>query len=218
MDLLKKSFFVVVLILVILSVDFFLLHIVFPVKKEKFLKEINQKVEASLEKHPPEAHYEASAPKTVEADFKTAAQACLGSTWGQYQSFPMELEKIYKVQSKSVDIENFHLKIKSGEERRIHIVSDGQSKNRTLRFFGLDDENLPTPIPLTPAQRQMPIDTLIADLKSQGKVFFHQSKERWQLGNGSTMVVTFENKEAVEFQLFGQEKTLSCLKDSCQCL
>lgn len=217
----KRVLYILVVIVTVLTVDFLFLHYVFPAKRERFLKELNHAVNTSLEEHPPGngsklEKMAAKAQDNSDGDFKTTSQACLGSTWSSYETFPDELKRTYKIQSQVTDIENFHLKLPNGEERRIHVVSDGRNQ-KTVRFFGLDAEGLPTPIPLSAELRSQSMDKVVENLKSQGQIFFHQSKERWLLGNGSTLVVTFENGKAYEFQLFGSDKTLSCLKNSCQC-
>lgn len=220
MNLQKRILYVIVVLSTVLAVDLLFLHIVFPAKKERHLKELNKEVISSLEEHPPSIGQKLDQvfnnQNNGAADFKTVSQACLGSAWSSYESFPEELKKVYDVQSQVVDIENYHLKLPTGEERRIHIVADGRN-NKTVRFFGLDSEGLPNPIPIENDLRSKPADEAVEELKKQGEVTFHQTKERWLLGNGTTLLVTFENNKPYEFQLFGPDKTLSCLKDSCQC-
>lgn len=220
MNLKRRILYILVVIVTVLAVDYFFIHNVFPAKRERFFKDLNQNVSSSLEEHPPgmgklgkamQAHENNS-----DGDFKTTSEACLGKAWNSYETFPQDLKKAYKIQSQVTDIENFHLKLPNGEERRIHVVSDGRN-HKTVRLFKLDSEGQPTPVPLSADLRSQPMDRLIENLKSQGDVFFQQSKERWLLGNGSTLIVTFENGKAYEFQLFGGDKTLSCLKNSCQC-
>lgn len=220
MNIKKKTIYTIVVVLTVLAVDMLFLHIIFPAKRERLLKEMNQQVTTSLEEHPPSVGKKLekvfAGPNNSLTDFKTAAQNCLGSSWSSFQTFPEELRKVFKVQSEIVDIENYHLKLPSGEERRIHVVGDGHT-NKTVRLFGLDEEGLPTPIPLPEDLRSQTPDEMIRNLKDQGQVFFHQSKQRWLLGNGTTLLVTFENDQTYEFQLFGPDKTLSCFKESCQC-
>ncbi len=222
----QKIFAIIASIFVVLLIDQFFLHILFPIKKAEFLKNANQKVQESLQAHPPN---EDQTPDPVAApaliprpaqnltNFKTAAKECLGGEWTTAIDLAKNLEKNYGVQSRSKDIENFHLKNQKGEERRIHITSETADKKQ-VRYFAVDREGLPIPIPLTNEQRKMTPDQQIENLKSDGQVFLHQSKERWLLGNGSTFLVTFENNVTREFQIFGPFRTLSCLEDSCQCL
>lgn len=224
----KKSLIAIIVFFMVLAIDFFFLHFIFPLKKQRLLKKANQRVESSLEQSPPVLSTVDSSPNTQkleqlvdglpsETDFKTAAMACLNKEWKSFDSFPSDLEKKYGVQSRTIDIENIHLKIPSGEERRLHIVSDGR-RQRTIRYFTTDKTGVLKPLPIPHEIRSKPVDKIIEELKSQGQIFFHQTKERWLLGNGTTLIITFENKKPQEFQLFGPEKTLSCFKNSCQCL
>lgn len=217
----NRLLYVILILATVLAVDLLFLHVIFPAKKARLLKELNRQVETSLEEHPPgrgssddgETKTQASGP----TDFKTASQECLGKVWNSAKTFPADLKQAYKIQSQVVDIEDYHLKLPNGDERRLHVVSDGR-RQRTVRWFALDSEGLPTPLPLDPELRSRPVEDIIQSLVALGPVHFHQTKERWLLGNGSTLLVTFENGEALEFQLFGPERTLSCLRDSCQCL
>ena len=222
----QKLFAIIASIFVVLLIDQFFLHILFPIKKAEFVKNVNQKVQESLQAHPPSEDLTPAPtpqptlkPRPVQnlTNFKTAAEECLGGEWTSSIDLAKNLEKTYGVQSKTKDIENFHLKNQNGEERRIHITAESADKKQ-VRYFAVDNEGLPIPIPLTAEQRKMTPDQQIESLKAEGQVFLHQSKERWLLGNGSTFLVTFENNMTREFQIFGPFRTLSCLEDSCQCL
>lgn len=222
----QKIFAIIASIFIVLIIDQFFLHILFPIKKAAFLKDANQEVQESLQANPPNEDQTpapvaapALIPRPVQnlTNFKIAAKECLGGEWTTSIDLAKNLEKTYGVQSRTKDIENFHLKNQNGEERRIHITSESAEKKQ-VRYFAVDKEGLPIPIPLTPEQRKMTPDQQIENLKSDGQVFLHQSKERWLLGNGSTFLVTFENNVTREFQIFGPFRTLSCLEDSCQCL
>ncbi len=226
MSLKQKVFAIIASIFIVLMIDQFFLHYLFPIKKEAYLKNVNQEVLEALEGQP---QIENSLPSPAAQspliprptqkliDFKSAAEECLGGNWTSAENLAKDLEKTYGVKSKNTDIENFHIRNIGGEERRIHITSEGPDKKQ-IRYFSLDQEGLPIPISLSSEQRSLNADQLINNLKAEGQIFLHQSKERWLLGNGSTFIVTFENDVIREFQIFGPTKTLSCLEDSCQCL
>ena len=222
----QKIFAIVASIFIVLMIDQLFLHYLFPIKKAAYIKSANQKVQESLQAHPPNedltpqpVQQPALEPRPVQqlTDFRRAAEECLGGTWSSATNLAKDLEKTYGVQSKNKDIENYHLKTPDGLERRIHITIESADKKQ-VRYFSVDSEGLPVPIPLTAEQRLMNPDQLIENLKAQGQIFLHQSKERWLLGNGSTFIVTFENNQTREFQIFGPSRTLSCLEEACQCL
>jgi hypothetical protein len=226
MSLKQKIFSVVTSIFIVLLIDQFFLHYLFPIKKAAYLKIANHEVQESLNAHPPNEDLTPTLPHQPILEnrpvrkltsFKQAAEECLGGTWSSSENLAKDLERTYGVQTKNKDIENYHMKIASGEERRIHITI-GPLDRKSVRYFAVDDEGLPVPVPLKPEQRNLTPDQLIEELKTEGQIFLHQSKERWLLGNGSTFNVTFENDQAREFQIFGPSRTLSCLEDSCQCL
>jgi hypothetical protein len=226
MTLKQKIFAGIASIFIVLVIDQLFLHYLFPRKKAAFLKSANEQVQENLRAHPVDDVVPApvttpspaleNRPAETLTDFATAAKLCLGGEWHDRSTIATDLEKTFGVQSKNKDIENFHLKTSNGEERRIHIIFEAGNKKQ-VRYFSVDNEGLPVPIPLSDEFRKLPADALIQKLEADGKIFMHQSKERWLLGNGSSFIVTFENDQPREFQLFGATKTLSCLEDSCQC-
>ncbi len=222
----QKIFAIIASIFIVLLIDQFFLHVLFPLKKAEFLKIANHEVQQALQTHPPQED-QTPTPLTQPAlvprpaqkltDFKQAAEECLGGEWTTSENIAQDLEKTFGVQSKTVDIENFHLKTETKEERRIHITSENPDKKQ-IRYFAIAQDGSPVPIALTAEQRKMSSKKLIDQLKSEGQIFLHQTKERWLLGNGSTFLVTIENNMTREFQIFGPIRTLSCLANSCQCL
>ncbi len=162
MDLKRKLLLSFSILIVVLALDYLFLHIIFPLKKERLLREANKEVELSLEMFPVDNLKKIGKPSEnnllEDSDFHTASQACTGLKWQSYETFPQELEKIYGIQAR-------------------HEIP-GEAAD--------------------PASSQV-------------------SKERWLLGNGATLIITLKGNQIEELQLFGTDKTLSCVKESCQC-
>jgi hypothetical protein len=208
--------------LAVLLGDFFFLHYLFPIKREALRRRANLQVQESLLEHPPEdptqpQGLQQAFSQTRVTDFKTAAETCLGpGPWSDYRQLPENLEKTIGLQNKTLDIENFDLKLPNGEKRRVHLTGDPSGK-RSLRYFSILKNGELAPIPLSPDLRSLPAENQLQILMKEGATELHLVKQRWLLKSGATVLLTFENDEPREIQIFGSSKTLTCLQNSCQC-
>jgi hypothetical protein len=126
----------------------------------------------------------------------------------------------HPAQKSQFEVENTHVRLKDGSIRRLHIIQSDQSGGksaRELRYFSLDAEGLPVPIPLPDKDRLDPKPEYIESLKKEGTVVYHQVKENRTLQDGSNISLDVINNSVYEFQLFGKEKTFSCRQLNCQC-
>ncbi len=181
------------------------------------ITELNLQVQQSLDKNPPTESLKPIQLFDLQNDFVTVSRNCLGSQWTSFATFSDEYQKKNKLKSKATEIENFHVKAPDGKSYRIHIVQENSKKVPDVQLFILDPQNTTAPVALTTAQRQMPPEKLVEELKKMGTLNHHETKERWQFENGQVLVVTFENDQTQDFQLFTESKTFSCERDQCYC-
>lgn len=224
---------IVVFFFVGLAVDYFFLHILFQVK----LKE-HQRLEQTL---PPvekpssqQPQASPSSPTTIAAQdpqaqaaslaqFQEKAAQCMGPELGKSGS-PDELmsalEKINPVVKSQFQLENTHIQLPDGSQRRMHLIVADNTNHKNaleLRYFKLDAEGLPERIELSPEQTFNPKPAFLESLKKQGTVIFHQTKDTKTLKDGASLVLTKVNEKVYEFQIFNHGKTFSCREFNCVC-
>lgn len=218
----KQIFLSIAISLVcVLLIDLLFLHFLFPQKRKLWIERTNHKVQQSLLAHPPVSDADILSPSSgpiTSSDFKTAAQKCLGQgPWQDYRQLPQDLEKVFGVQSKVIDIENFDLTTAEGQKRRIHISGNSEN-NPEVRYYSISADGEQTPLAIKAEIRSQEPRAQVEELKKSSQVVLHQLKQRWLLGNGASFLFTLENDELKDFQIFGSARTLTCLQNACQCL
>lgn len=225
---------IVTLFFVGLAVDYFFLHILFQEKlKEQQRQEqvipTTEKPDAlQLETHP-------SAPTAVQlqdsqstagslAGFQEQATACMGPVLGKSTSpddLMSELEKSNPVVKSQFQLENTHIQLPDGSQRRIHMIiadNTNHKEARELRYYKMDADGLPDRIDLKPEQTYNPKPEFVQSLISQGTIIYHETKNTKTLKDGTSMVLTKINDKVFEFQIFNRSgKTLSCRELACLC-
>ena len=209
-----RPFLVLVgLIVMIILVDSLFIHFIFPLKKQKIMERLNQRVNESLEKNPPSD----SLKPILNSDFIVVSQNCLGTSFTNFAKFPEEYVSKFPIKNKNIEIENFHFKTKDNRSFRVHILNENSLSQKEVQLFEINQESAPKPVPLSVEERnQSPLD-LIDSLKTKGEVFHRETKERWHLNNGHVLIVSFENEKLIEFQLFTDTKTFTCEINQCFC-
>jgi hypothetical protein len=209
-----RPFLVLVgLVVMIILVDSLFIHFIFPLKKQKIMDRLNQKVSESLEKNPPND----SLQPILNSDFIIVSQNCLGTGFSSFNSFPNDYILKFPVKIKNIEIENFHYKTKEQKNFRIHILHENSQTKKNVQLFEIFQIHPPKPIPLTIEERNQNPDALIEYIKLKGDVFHHETKERWHLTNGHVLIVSLENSRLTEFQLFTDTKTFTCELSQCFC-
>ena len=122
--------------------------------------------------------------------------------------------------TKSIQIENYHFKLPNGDERRVHLIpteNGDKGVGRELRLFKLDSDGMPERIEAGSQLEKNPTNEEVQGLLSQGKVFYHQTKEVWTFPDDMNLNVEFQNNKVFEFQLQVQTQTFSCRLNDCEC-
>ena len=227
-----------VLILLGLAADYYFMHILFHQKqlaatemKNSAAAEGTTPVSSGLSAH--SADSDAPAPvvaqdkgsaSQAENNFLKSLQSCRPDLTAQGVTTPEALltylNKSVGIQSEIKEVENYNIKLPDGSERRIHIIpaDNENSKNRIeMRYFKLDAEGYPERIPLKPEQTFDPQPEFLNSLISQGSIKLHQIRSIAKLKDNSTLSLDMRNDRVFEFQLRGDNKTLSCRELNCLC-
>lgn len=224
---------IVVFFLMSLAVDYFFLHILFQekMKEQQKQEEVLPPTEKPSSQHLQTAPSSPTAvsqqdtqsePATV-AQFQEKAEQCMGSELAKNTSpddLVKELEKTNPVVKSQFQLENTHIQLPDGSQRRMHLIVADNTNNkdaRELRYYKLDAEGLPERIELSKEQTYNPKPAFLESLKKQGTVIFHQTKDSKTLKDGASMILTKVNDKVHEFQIFNHGKTFSCREFSCVC-
>lgn len=217
-----------VAVLVLLA-DHFFLHVLFPLKKAGLLKELNARVETSLLENPtasniqpPERPDWPNLPEgSGEESFVGEATKCLPKN---RTNNPTELanQMRFKLKESRRLIENWHLTLPNGEQRRLMLIpSDrgggGTGRNEEIRWFSVDAEGLPVPLQLDEKKTLNPTQDFLSSLLRQGEITFHQRREFNTYHDGTYSEIEWVGDRVREMQIRLPGKTLSCRNVECRC-
>jgi len=212
-----------------LAVDYFFLHILFQAKvqEQHRQEEVLPTTETPQSLHqtpePTGTPQNAQALAVLVADFQEKASRCMGPELGKSSSpeeFISNLEKTNPVVKSQFQLENTHIQLPDGSQRRLHLIVADNTNHKDaleLRYFKLDEEGLPERIELSPEQTFNPKAVYLASLKKQGTITFQQTKDTKTLKDGTSLVLTTINNKVYEFQVFNHGKTFSCRELNCVC-
>ncbi|MCM2279595.1 MAG: hypothetical protein NDJ89_16090 [Oligoflexia bacterium] len=115
---------------------------------------------------------------------------------------------------------NVHLRLPSGEKRRLHLFSDSGPDGKPvlrLRIFSEDTEGLPVPLPVSPDLMINPAPERMLALEAEGTR--ELSEEALSLRTPSQMIDwTVRNGRITQLFWVGRERSLGCaLSDHEEC-
>lgn len=226
-----KTWITWAVILFVLGVlaDYYFLHILFKEKQDM----LNGAVPAATSSVPTSQDKNAQAvtsatptaevtPQGTETEsnkdnFLESLQKCSPDIAAQAIATPEALieylRKTVGVKSEDVSIENYHLTLKDGSQRRVHIrtADNTNTQNKKeIRLFKVDNEGYPEPIPLKG-------DETLESLLAQGQVNNHELKSTLTLKDGGHANLEMHDNQVYEFQYDDKGKILSCRLKDCQC-
>ena len=123
------------------------------------------------------------------------------------------LKKSIGIKTENISIENFHIVLKDGSQRRIHVVDSDNSNSankKELRFFKLDAEGYPERLPLKGNET---LESLLA----LGTVQHHEVKSQLALKDNTSVSLEVHDNKVYEFQFTNHDHVLSCRLKECQC-
>lgn len=120
---------------------------------------------------------------------------------------------------------NWHLQMSDGSEKRLRLEINEDEEGvqyKELKYFSVDGEGLPTPLPLTKEQSENPTDDFIQQMLKSGEVLYKE-KAGYLAFSGGEHVEYFERNgvlSELEFQKNDRYYRCQGLKsrDSCQCI
>lgn len=118
-----------------------------------------------------------------------------------------------EVVANQTDWKNVHITLPNGEKRRLRIEVEATSEEGTaarLRYYGVDKEDLPVPIPLTKEQSLNPSEEYIASLENQGKVTLREEARRGLFSKGAEIYYTERNGYLSELEISVNGKGAKC--------
>ncbi|MGZ3748416.1 MAG: hypothetical protein ACXVCD_13855, partial [Pseudobdellovibrionaceae bacterium] len=113
----------------------------------------------------------------------------------------------------SLDWKNVHILLPNGEKRRLRmeIEAVGEAGAGTrLHYYGVDNEDLPVPLPLTEEQSMNPSESFVASLENEGKVTLRQEARRGVFSKGAELYYTERNGTLTDLELSYQGKNVKC--------
>jgi hypothetical protein len=111
------------------------------------------------------------------------------------------------------DWKNVHITMPNGEKRRLRIEVEAtgeESSGLVLKYYGVDKEDLPVPIPLTDEQSKHPTDEYIASIENQGKVTLREEGRRGIFSKGAELYYTERNGNLSELEISYEGKSVKC--------
>lgn len=118
-----------------------------------------------------------------------------------------------EVVANQTDWQNVHITLPNGEKRRLRIEVEATSEEgsaRRLRYYGVDKEDLPVPIPLTKEQSINPSQEYISSIENQGKVTLREEARRGLFSKGAEIYYTERNGYLSEIEISVNGKSVKC--------
>ncbi|MBO9666517.1 MAG: hypothetical protein J7501_06845 [Bdellovibrio sp.] len=150
-------------------------------------------------------------------NFNESLQKCAPEIAAQAVATPealMEyLKKSVGVKQEQINIENYHLALADGSQRRVQLISadnTNSANKKELRFFKLDAQGYPERLALKGTET---VESLLA----MGKVQRTERKSELTLKDGSQVTLETHDNKVYEFQFNNHGKILSCRLKECQC-
>lgn len=216
-----------------LLADYYFLHILFIEKQQQLNGSLPESAivsdSGSVTKNPEQATSEDLTNKNLHAlgeknpvtdnkdNFLVSLKSCAPEIAAQAIATPEALleylRKSIGVKDEDKLIENFHLLLKDGTQRRVHVAAadnTNEKNKKELHLFTLDAEGYPQSVPLKG-------DETLESLLALGQVQKHEVKSQLTLEDGGTVTVETHDNEVYEFQYTHENKILSCRQKDCQC-
>lgn len=118
------------------------------------------------------------------------------------------------VYENQLDWKNVHLTLANGEKRRLHFEIEALGEENTatrLRYFGVDAEDLPVPLPLPNDQQSLnPSSELVESLENEGQVTLREEAHRAVYSNGAELYYVERNGVLSEVEINFQGNSVKC--------
>lgn len=120
---------------------------------------------------------------------------------------------------------NWHLRTREGREKRIRLEISSASDEpttRELRYFILDREGIPQPVPMDDEKSMNPSDEALNQLLREGEVFYKDRSGFYTFANGERLEYVEKNGQLSEIEMVRGESIFKCLdvraRENCRCI
>ncbi len=215
------------LALLVLTVDYVFIHVLFPHKKRLFIENLFASPTSQLTTStlPPGLKSDYLPLQKIGSDnFKTAVADCLSNEGLRSSASPedliLNLEKKYGLIKRVFNSENIRFKDNQQQEHRLLMtaLSTPEGLTKEAHLFSVSPDQIPTPEDLDPALMMNPTPEFLTNLLQDKTIIYDELKEMIYFNSETPLVVTWVNGWPQEFQMVGDHKTLSCLYLQCACL
>lgn len=231
----RWHFAIPIVLVIALAVDYYVLHILFPIKQKALIeRSLNEMTAAEKSVFQPAEQKQAPpersditpdiAQSLFEASFRKALGNCAPEIAAQGIGSPKGLLEYLKtavgIEIDQVQIENYNFILKDGSERRIHLIpadESNSSSSKEMRYYKLDAEGLPERIFLPKEEALNPSPAVIEKLMKDSTLKLHQIKSSIKYKDQTQVAVDFVNDGVQSLQFFGPQKTLNCDTQECVC-
>lgn len=113
----------------------------------------------------------------------------------------------------NLDWKNIHLTLPNGEKRRIRMEVEAvseESSGMRLKYYGVDSEDLPVPLPLPEDQSLNPSETFVASLEGEGQITLREEARRGVYTKGSELYYVERNGALSELEIIHHGKSVKC--------
>jgi hypothetical protein len=223
----RKTWIITLILLAafVLAVDFFFIHVLFPIKKKAFMDRIFQS--------PPElgsslplpdglrASYEAP-PHGGDQNFSKTVSECFSDSNLAASANPKELferlEKKYQIKKRMIQSEQINYTNSNNEPMKLAAFPEGPEGNQVIvvHLYKME-KDLPSPAPIDPVKARNPTKEFLSDVIGNSTVTYHQLKETVLLGNENVAKIEWVNDDIVDFQTVADKKTFTCSGLTCTC-
>ncbi len=229
----SKSWIITILslTLLVLAVDYLFVHILFPHKKKIFLDNLFETPSYSITTStlPSGLKTEYVPLEKVGSDnFNLALENCLSDPDLKSSSSPQalvhNLEKKFGIKKRVFTSETVHFinqqrspSLKSEQRLLITALSTAEGVIREANLFKLNSNQLPVPVDLDPTLATNPTSEFLKNLLIDSTITYDEMKETIYFNSKTPLVIEWVNGEPKDFQMVGDQKTLSCQYLHCSC-
>lgn len=166
-----------------------------------------------------ESHTEAdpSGSPAFKDNFLETLQTCAPEIAAQAIATPEALieylQKSVGISQENIAVENYHITLADGSQRRIHVIANDASNSadkKEIRYYKLDAEGYPERIALKK-------EDSLQSLLGQGTLNRHELRADLKLKDGSAVQLEKHDQKVFEFQYNNHGRVLSCRHNHCQC-
>ncbi|WP_413289136.1 hypothetical protein [Bdellovibrio sp. HCB337] len=115
--------------------------------------------------------------------------------------------------SKEFDWKNVHTTLPNGEKRRIRMEVEAKTEETSgirIKYYGVDAEDLPVPLPLPEDQSWNPSEAFVASLEGEGQTTLREEAHRGLYTQGSELYYVERNGALSELEILHHGKSVKC--------